>query len=133
MSEDSGRNLGPYTIGDRFPFPYFVFTEDEFNTDLRAFKEGDLDPSDYAHIKFCARSDKNMSSVDDHSNDDIYRDLNHIDGPVYRYQWQVDDIDKFGRWTVRLEFERTDGTKFHSPHSWFFYVERKMEGAFGDH
>lgn len=126
-------DLGTYAIGDKFPYPYFIFIEDEFDITNRKFNAVDLVPANYTAIKFCARSEKNNSNVDDHALDDIYTNLTPVSGPVYRYQWATDDIDKIGRWIVRLEFEKTGGEKFHSPWTWYFYVTHKMEGKFGDH
>lgn len=130
---ESYSDLGEYTIGDQFPFPYFVFTEKQFDITSRRFNILDLDPANYTAIKFSARSEKNKEDIDDHAKDDIYKNLTDDTGGVYHYEWEVDELDKVGRWTVRLELERTDGKKFHAPVEFFFYVVHKTSGSFGDH
>jgi hypothetical protein len=132
MSE-SYSDLGEYTIGDEFPFPYFVFTEKQFNVTTRRFDIVDLDPANYTAIKFSARSENNTEDIDDHALDDIYANLTSDGNGVYHYEWTDTDIDKIGRWTVRIEFERTDTKKFHAREEFFFFVRHKASGAFGDH
>ena len=126
-------DIGEYTIGDEFPFPYFVFTEKRFDITNRRFNILDLDPADYTAIKFSARNENNKEDIDNHEKDDIYANLTSDGGGVYHYEWTNTDIDKVGRWTVRFEFERTDTKKFHPPVEFFFYVVHKTSGAFGDH
>ncbi len=126
-------DLGEYAIGDLFPFPYFIFTEKRFNVTSRRFDIVDLNPSDYTAIKFSARNENNKTDIDDHANDDIYANLTSDGDGVYHYEWIADDLDRVGRWTVRIEFERTDTKKFHAPIEFFFYVVHKTSGAFGDH
>jgi hypothetical protein len=134
MSEDS-QYLGEYAIGDGFPFPYFVFTEKQFNITNQRFDTVALDPADYTAIKFSARHENNNNDFDDHASDDIYANLTSDGGGVYHYEWALspDDLDKVGRWAVRIEFERISGEKFHADQEWYFDVVHKTSGKFGDH
>jgi hypothetical protein len=133
MRTQGWQDLGEYSIGDRFPFPYFVFTEKTFDVTHNRFDVEPLNPADYTAIKICIRHQDNNGDFDDHSKDDIYANLTSDGGGVYHYVWQADDIDKAGRWTVRIEFEKTDTTKFHAPFEWFFHSRHKMSGSFGEH
>lgn len=132
MTTDSWQNLGNYSILDRYPYPYFVFTEKQFNVTSKRFDILELDPADYTAIKFCARHESNNGNIDDHALDDIYEDLTSDGAGVYHYVWASDDLVKAGRWQVRLEFEKTSGEKFHHKQTFYFDVEHKMPGKFGD-
>ena len=117
--------LGEYTIGDRYPFPYFILTERKFNPTTLQFEESQIDNADYSSIKFCARSITNTSSADDHSKDNIYSALTHDTGGVYHYEWGANDL-KVGSYFVRIEMTRNDGKVVHS--SFYFYtVINKMQ------
>lgn len=133
MPQTEAKSLGEYSVGDYYPFPYFVFTEKIFNLVNRRFDVVDLDPADYTQIRFCARHENNTEDIDDHAKDDIYADLVSDGSGVYHYVWTATDIDKIGRWNVRLEFVRVAGPKFHAPKEWFFMVRHKMAGSYGDH
>ena len=133
MPNDSNY-LGTYAIGDEFPQPFFVFTEKQFDLTNKRFNIVALDPAAYTAIKFSARHEQNNTDVDKHTNDDIYANLTSDGGGVYHYAWALDDLDKIGRWTVRIELERlSDGKKFHAPVDFYFIVTHKTSGRFGDH
>lgn len=133
MPIDEHEYLGTFTIGDMFPFPYFILYEAIFNIGLKRIVDQDLVPSDYTAIKFCARHEDNNKDVDDHSKDEIYSNLTNVSGNVYKYIWLTGNIAKVGRYYVRLELERaSDAKKFHAPGVWYFIAERKMPGKFGD-
>jgi len=132
IMSDRANSLGVYTLKDRFPFPYFVFTEKRFNVTTKRFDILALDPTDYTAIKFAARHSNNNGDIDDHTLDNIYLNLTSDGGGVYHYEWAVDDIDIIGEWFARIEFERADTKKFHHPTIFRFTVERKMPGSYGD-
>lgn len=130
--KDSWQDLGTFTKGDQGRYIYFVFTEKKFNPTEKRFEISDLNPADYTAIKFCARTEQNNQDMDDHSKDDIYENLTSDGGGVYHYEWGSTDLSKIGRWNVRIEFEKTGGKKFHHPEVFYFHVERKMPGNYGD-
>lgn len=132
MKRNSYQDLGTYSIGDRRPYPYFIFTDKEYNPSLKKLISRELDPSDYTAIKFCARHENNNKDVDSHASDDIYSNMTSDGNGVYHYVFGAGEINKTGRWYVRIEFERSDGTKFHHEETWYFDVINKMPGRFGD-
>jgi hypothetical protein len=130
---ESWQYLGTYSYKDEFPYPYWVMEEKQFDVTTLRFNEVAVDPADYTAIKFCARHESNKGDFDDHTKDDIYANLTSDGGGVYHYEWAADQLDKVGKWEVRLEFERAgDSKKFHSKETWYFIVERKMPGVYGD-
>jgi len=132
MKRNSYQDLGTYAIGDRYPYPYFVFTDKEYDSTHKRLVDVELDPTNYTAIKFCARHESNNQDVDDHTKDDIYANLTSDGNGVYHYVFGSDEINKAGKWYVRIEFERSDGKKFHHEEVWFFDVTNKMPGRFGD-
>ncbi len=125
--------LGTYAINDEFPWPYFVFTEKKFDVPTKRFNIVELVPADYTVIKFSARHEDNNTDVDDHANDDIYVNLTSDGNGVYHFVWPVSALNKIGRWTVRIEFERaSDAKKFHAEDDLYFIVAHKTSGRFGD-
>jgi len=125
-------DMGVWTYGDRFRYPRFTFLQRTYDatTDRLVTSEMNL-TADYSHIKFCARHENNHKDENDHSKDDIYSDMIIDGGGKCHFEWGENDLKKLGGFLVKVEFERTDGKKFHAQVMWRFNVVPKMPGGFG--
>lgn len=118
--------LEPISVGDRFPFYYFRFWEQQLNAAGDIIEVApDLDV-DYTTKKICIREVDNRDDPNDHTKDVIYADLTVDVGNIAHYEWADLETDASGRYVLRFHLVRSGGLDYHPPVTFEFDIINRM-------
>lgn len=118
--------LEPITAGDRYPYYYFRFWEQNVDAAGDVRETAANLSGDYTSIKMCVRERSNRDDPNDHAKDTIYEEMTVDSGNLAHYEWDALETDDAGNYVMRFHLVRTGGLNYHPPATFEFDIVNQM-------